>query len=69
VTVEAVLEVMRHNIETSKAMIRQAVGMLPEERGCVCGGSLKNTIMTPAKLIPARTRKDLAPIIGKYLKK
>lgn len=68
VTVEAVLEVMRHNIETSKAMIRQAVGMLPETRACGCGESLRNTIMTPAKLVPARTRKDLAPIIGKYLK-
>jgi 5'-methylthioadenosine phosphorylase len=69
VTVEAVLEVMRHNIETSKAMIKQAVQMLPEKRTCGCGDSLKNTIMTPEKLIPAKTKKDLAPIIGKYLKK
>lgn len=69
VTVEAVLEVMKHNIETSKAMIREAVGMLPELRSCSCGEALKNTIMTPEKLMPARTKKDLAPIIGKYLKK
>jgi 5'-methylthioadenosine phosphorylase len=68
VTVEAVLEVMRHNIETSKAMIKQAVQMLMEKRACGCGDSLKNTIMTPAKLIPAKAKKDLAPIIGKYLK-
>jgi 5'-methylthioadenosine phosphorylase len=69
VTVEAVLEVMRHNIETSKAMIRQAVGMLPAGHTCGCGEALRNTIMTPTKLIPAKTKKDLAPIIGKYLKK
>jgi 5'-methylthioadenosine phosphorylase len=69
VTVEAVLEVMRHNIETSKAMIRQAVQMLPPRRSCGCGESLRNTIMTPERLIPARTKKDLAPVIGKYLKK
>ena len=69
VTVEAVLEVMKHNIETSKAMIRHAVRMLPEARTCGCGESLRNTIMTPEKLIPAKTRKDLAPLIGKYLKK
>jgi len=69
VTVEAVLAVMKHNIETSKAMIRQAVKMLPEVRTCGCGEALRNTIMTPEKLIPAKTRKDLAPIIGKYLKK
>jgi len=68
VTVEAVLAVMKKNIETSKAMIREAVGMLPPERTCSCGASLRNTIMTPEKLIPAKTKKDLLPIIGKYLK-
>ncbi len=69
VTVEAVLEVMKHNIETSKAMIREAVGMLSKERTCPCGEALRNTIMTPEKLMPAKTKKDLAPIIGKYLKR
>lgn len=69
VTVEAVLEVMRHNIETSKAMIKEAVRMLPDDRSCGCGSALEYAIMTPANLIPAKTKKDLAPIIGKYLKK
>jgi 5'-methylthioadenosine phosphorylase len=69
VTVEAVLAVMKHNIETSKAMIREAVAMLPSSRTCGCGEALRNTIMTPESLMPARVRKDLAPIIGKYLKK
>jgi 5'-methylthioadenosine phosphorylase len=68
VTVEAVLAVMKHNIETSRDMIREAVQMLPEARSCGCGESLRNTIMTPEKLVPAKTRKDLAPIIGKYMK-
>jgi 5'-methylthioadenosine phosphorylase len=69
VTVEAVLEVMKHNIETSKAMIREAVRALAGARTCTCGESLRNTIMTPEKLIPVKTKKDLAPIIGKYMKK
>jgi 5'-methylthioadenosine phosphorylase len=69
VTVEAVLAVMKHNVETSKSMIRMAVQLLPAGRTCGCGESLRNTIMTPDKLIPAKTKKDLAPIIGKYLKK
>jgi 5'-methylthioadenosine phosphorylase len=68
VTVEAVLEVMKHNVETSKAMIREAVRSLPAARACSCGEALRNTIMTPEKLIPAKTKRDLAPIIGKYLK-
>jgi 5'-methylthioadenosine phosphorylase len=69
VTVEAVLAVMKHNVETSKAMIREAVRVLSGPRVCGCGEALRNTIMTPEKLIPAKTRKDLALIIGKYLKK
>jgi 5'-methylthioadenosine phosphorylase len=68
VTVEAVLDVMKKNVETSKAMIREAVRMLPATRSCSCGEALRNTIMTPEKLAPAKTKKDLAPIIGKYLK-
>jgi len=69
VTVEAVLAVMKHNIETSKSMIREAVRMLTGSRDCGCGEALRNTIMTPEKLIPAKTKKDLAPITGKYMKK
>lgn len=68
VTVEAVLEVMRHNIETSKAIIKEAVKNLDSIRDCGCGEALKNAIMTPGKLIPAKTKKDLALIIGKYVK-
>lgn len=67
VTVEAVLAVMKKNIETSKSMIREAVRMLPESRDCACGDALRNTIMTPGKLIPTKTKRDLAPLIGKYL--
>jgi 5'-methylthioadenosine phosphorylase len=69
VTVEAVLAVMKHNIETSKSMIREAVRMLTGFRDCPCGDALRNTIMTPESLIPSKTKKDLAPIIGKYMKK
>ena len=68
VTVEAVLAVMKHNVETSRAMIKEAVQMLSDKPSCGCGDALKNAIMTPEKLVPARTKKDLAPIIGKYMK-
>lgn len=69
VSVEAVLEVMRRNIETSKAIIREAVKNMPDLRSCPCGSALQNTIMTPEDLIPAGTKKDLWPIIGKYMKR
>jgi 5'-methylthioadenosine phosphorylase len=69
VTVEAVLAVMKHNIETSKTMIREAVRTMPMARTCACGEALRNTIMTPENLIPAKTKRDLSLIIGKYIKK
>jgi 5'-methylthioadenosine phosphorylase len=69
VTVEAVLAVMKKNIELSKAMIREAVKLLAPSRTCLCGEALRNTIMTPEKLIPAKTKRELAPIIGKYMKR
>lgn len=68
VTVEAVLAVMKHNIETSRAMISEAVRLLSGPRACACGEALRNAIMTPEKLIPAKTKRDLALIIGKYVK-
>ena len=68
VTVDAVLAVMKHNIETSKAMIKETIRMLPDESGCECGEALRNAIMTPESLIPAKTKKDLSVIIGKYMK-
>jgi 5'-methylthioadenosine phosphorylase len=68
VSVEAVLAVMKKNVETSKDIIREAVRTLPEARLCECGESLRNTIMTPEKLIPFKTKKDLVSIIGKYIK-
>jgi len=69
VTVEAVLAVMKKNIDTSKDMIREAVRLLPHDRSCACGQALKNAIMTPERLIPVQTKKNLALIIGKYLKR
>jgi len=68
VTVDAVLAVMKHNIEISKAMIKEAVRLLPEERSCGCGEALRNAIMTPENLIPVKTKKDLSAIIGKYVR-
>ena len=52
VTVEAVLAVMKNNIETSKALIREAVRILGGSRACACCESLRSTIMTPEKTDP-----------------
>ncbi len=67
VSVESVLEVMRHNIATSKTLLAEAVLRIGEARECGCGDALRNAILTPLDEIPRQTRRDLDPIIGRYL--
>jgi 5'-methylthioadenosine phosphorylase len=67
VTVEAVLTIIKQNVAMARNIIKQAVRTLSSEAGCECGESLKFAIMTDRSLIPEQTRKDLDPILGKYL--
>lgn len=67
VTVEAVLTIIKQNVTMARNIIKQAVNTLSTEARCECGEALKFAIMTDHALIPEQTRKDLAPILGKYL--
>jgi 5'-methylthioadenosine phosphorylase len=40
----------------------------PHGRGCICEEALKFSLITERSMIPAETRKNLEPIIGKYVK-
>jgi 5'-methylthioadenosine phosphorylase len=67
VTIEAVLEIIRQNVATARNIIMHAAAALAVQPRCACGESLKSAIMTDRALIPAQVRKDLEPILGKYL--
>ncbi len=67
VSVEAVLAIIKQNVSMARNIIKQAVNTLSAEARCECGEALKFAIMTDRALIPEQTRKDLAPILGKYL--
>ena len=67
VSVEAVLEVMRNNVATSRTLLSRAIETLGEERSCSCKDALKFAILTAREVIPERTRKNLEPIIGRYV--
>jgi 5'-methylthioadenosine phosphorylase len=67
VTVEAVLAIIRQNVAMARNIIVQAVRQLSAAPRCACGESLKFAIMTDRSMIPEQTRKDLDPILGKYL--
>jgi 5'-methylthioadenosine phosphorylase len=69
VTVEQVIGVLTQNTARAKAVLRAAVKRLPSgPPGCECGRALKSALMTAPELVPEQTKRDLAPIIGKYIK-
>ncbi len=67
VSIEAILDLLRSNVETSKRIIREAARMLPGKGDCGCGESLTYALITERKKIPPATRKSLSLLIGKYL--
>jgi 5'-methylthioadenosine phosphorylase len=67
VSIEAILEIIRQNVEHSKRIIREVAMRLPGEDECVCGETLRYAIITDRKKIPSATRKRLDLLLGKYL--
>lgn len=68
VTVATVIAMLNQNAHNAQNVVRQAVKSLPAERKCKCGSALQHAILTDPKVIPGKTKKDLAPLISKYLK-
>lgn len=68
VTIDMVIQNLHKNIENAKKIISRVIKNLATERNCACSESLKYAIITPTKLIPAKTKKRLSLIIGKYIK-
>ena len=67
VTVEMVVATLQQNAVTAQRVVRGAVAKLPVARGCECATALGSAIITRPELIPASVRRDLAPILGKYV--
>jgi 5'-methylthioadenosine phosphorylase len=68
VTVAQVVQNLQKNAETAKAVLRAALRRLPRERrACACGEALKTSIITAPHLVPAEVRRELGPLVGKYL--
>jgi 5'-methylthioadenosine phosphorylase len=68
VSAEMVVDNLRRGTETVKRLLRYAITRMPKTRNCICASALKNAIITSPELIPEQVKKDLAPIIGKYIK-
>jgi len=67
VTTEMILRNLLKNAENGKRIVRHAVKNLPPVRTCSCGSALATAIATARDRIPEDVKRDLAPLIGKYL--
>jgi 5'-methylthioadenosine phosphorylase len=68
VSADMVIDNLRLGIENVKKLLRRAIAHLPKSRNCICASALENAIITDPNLVPDKIKKDLAPIIGKYIK-
>jgi 5'-methylthioadenosine phosphorylase len=68
VTVDMIVATLMQNAKTAQAAIAEAVGRVPAERTCACQHALATAIITRPEVMPEETRRELAPIVGKYLK-
>ncbi len=69
VTVDMILTTLHKNVDTSKRIIKLAVGRIPEKRYCGCATALAMAIVTAPEMIPPEQRKKLELLIGKYITK
>jgi 5'-methylthioadenosine phosphorylase len=67
VTVEMIVANLTQNAKNAQQVIADAVARLPVERTCECASALKYAIITRPDAIPAEVKRELAPIVGKYL--
>ena len=67
VTVDMIVTNLTQNAKTAQQIIATAVEGLPYARTCECASALKFALITRPELVPSSTKKDLAPIVGRYI--
>jgi 5'-methylthioadenosine phosphorylase len=68
VTVERVIDYLHRNAALAQQILLRTIPEIPLEPAWPCHAALKDAILTRRKLWPASTRKELAPILEKYLR-
>lgn len=68
VTLDMIMENLRKNVDTSKNILKAVLPELGKIGQCGCATALKDSIVTRSEFIPAKTKKKLSLIIGKYVR-
>ena len=68
VTVEMVVRILQRNTGLAQQAIQLLVpALVAGDRSCECDHALASAILTQRELIPDQVKRDLGPIVGKYL--
>ena len=68
VTLEMILEYLHKNVANAKAILKMAIVEVGKLKYFSASQALKFAIMTDASVIPAKKKKELELLIGKYIK-
>lgn len=68
VTIDLVISNLVKNIENAKKILAIAIKSIDLDTDCSCRHAMQHAIVTDKKVIPAKIKRKLAPIIGKYVK-
>jgi 5'-methylthioadenosine phosphorylase len=68
VTVDLIVANLMQNAVTAQKTIAEAVSRLAGPRQCACKDALASAIITRPEHISEATKRELAPIVGRYLK-
>lgn len=67
VTVEMVIETLKHNTEAAQKAVINLAENLKADRDCSCGSALADALITSPEVVPAETRERLGILVEKYL--
>jgi 5'-methylthioadenosine phosphorylase len=67
VSVESIVRILQQNAAMAQSIVGEALPDIPVDRGSRYRDALKGAIITNPSVIPAHLKKDLAPLIGKYI--
>jgi 5'-methylthioadenosine phosphorylase len=67
VNTEMILSNLQKGVDTARKILQLAIPSIPQKRNCACATALKDAIATLPEYISDKAKRDLAPLIGKYL--
>jgi 5'-methylthioadenosine phosphorylase len=68
VTVDLIVANLMQNAATAKKTIADAVSRISGARTCACKDALSTAIITRPEHVPPQIKRELQPIIGRYMK-